>query len=402
MERKLENAQRAYVDQSERIKSYKEMALRVYDQSEELQQLSELVPLPTAANYGVRMQAFVNRKLAIQLGTDATKHAALGKILATWEGDMQERSINTECKDDEKNLREDKDKYDEKMGKLLKYVKDSTDSELNQLVLNEETRKVLWVRDGDEGPGELRVRPRSEIYMAVKEAITENLRGDAESTRSHIRDMLYDLPKVASYTGLKDNVASIESIRILLERHTERFGGSAACVDADFKNALKRSLTKGATQIDVARITLEQMRGDTPWPTMKKTMHELINSNLAQIMPTVLAAHQSNVPQLRFQDGFAGAAQGAPYNRGGAPSPRGGAPSPRDKGGTPRSGSNTPRGMCDYWSNGSTCPYAARCRFLHGDKDTRFLPVSGNKRKLDDGRAPTPPPIAGILRGLQP
>ena len=324
MERKLENAQKAHSDQSQQITLYKEMSQQHYDHAEELQELWDLVPVVTARDYAVRKNTFDTRNLAIKLGTNATQHADLRGILATWEGDVAERSINTELKDEEKNLREDKDKYDEKFGTLLKYIKDTTDPEINQLVLNEETLRVRWKRDGEEGLGEMRVRPRSEIYTAVKEAITENLRGDAESTRSHIRDMLYDLPKVTTYTGLKDNIAAIESIRILLERHTERFGGAAACVDADFKNALKRSLIKGTTQIDVARITLEQMRGDTPWLTMKRTMHELINSNLAHIMPTVQPAHQHNVPQLRFQDAFAGAGQGVLHQRGGAPPSRGG------------------------------------------------------------------------------
>jgi hypothetical protein len=255
----------------------------------------------------------------------------------------------------------------------------------------------------------------------VKAAITERLRGDAESTRTYIRDMLNDLPKVASYMGLNENLAGIEAIRILIERHLERFGGAGACVDADFKNALKRSFTKGATQIDVARITIEQMRGDTTWMAMKTTMHELINSNLSHIMPTVPSATQPNVPQLRFTDGYAAAAQsafqqqggaasgggtfqdgftqGAIHQRRGAPSPRGGGtPSPRPSGGTPRSGNNTPRAVCDYWANGATCPYGARCRFKHGDKDSRFLAHAGQKRSHDSTTHPPTPSPSGILR----
>ena len=228
MERQLENAQRSYVDQTQRIKSYKEMAVRLYNQQDELQQLLDLIPVYTAADYSVRKQAFETRKIAVQLGPTNGSHPALRQILATWEGDVPERSMNTEYKDDQKNLREDKDKYDKKMGKLLRYVKETTDAEINQLVLDEETRKVLWVLDGEVGPGELRVRPRAQVYTAVKEAITERLRGDAESTRSHIRDMLNDLPKVASYMGLNENLASIEAIRILIERHMERFGGAGA------------------------------------------------------------------------------------------------------------------------------------------------------------------------------
>ena len=97
----------------------------------------------------------------------------------------------------------------------------------------------------------------------------------------------------------------IHKIYLLLEEHVKLYGGTAAAVDTDFIQALKKSFSKNNKTLLGPLITLQQSPGGETWLIVRGIMNKLINQELSSISatPPYLAnnARGQGQPALAFE-----------------------------------------------------------------------------------------------------
>jgi hypothetical protein len=197
--------------------------------------------------------------------------ARLVELNKVWDGMETEAKILDNMTKKANNLTVEKRLVDKGFGTVTAWIKSTVEEELRTVVLEEEAKRST------EGIS------RALMHKRIKNRIKDELGGNPQATRISIREGLHSLPEMSTYQHLRENVMEIHRIYLLLEAHVQMYGGTAAAVDADYTQALKRAFSKNTKTLMGPMITLQQAGGGETWPEVRAVMNKLINQELSTI-----------------------------------------------------------------------------------------------------------------------
>ena len=223
-----------------------------------------------------------------ELRASAPGGAQFVELNRVWDGmDIELKTLESMSKKIN-NLAVEKRLVDKGFGTVTAWMKSTIEEELRTMVIEEEAKRST------EGIS------RALMHKRIRNRMKDELGGNPQATRIAIRDGLQVLPEMHTYMDLRANVMKIHKIYLLLDEHVRLYGGTAAAVDTDFIQALKKAFSKNTKTLLGPLITLQQAPGGETWPMVRGTMNKLINQELSSMPANNSTREQEQPAQLAF------------------------------------------------------------------------------------------------------